>query len=770
MSPDPQFCEFYVSDVEPLTLVYNLTVKVNISRPNNITSSHSRKTFDLYQHIVPSSVVNLALKDVNSSAVAIRFNPSVDTKHKIRLMHDHDRPLSYKVTLQKSDGVIKGLCLKVKFNKTVYMLSKRGEQNVAVVFPDLDPHTNYSVSLTSVGGGGESPVKIFNFTTKKSAPHWPPSLEPFSSVRVPYFDMSSKNKYMTCFYLLWKPLPAYMTGGDNLFYKIEVSGESTAIYNRTENFLLEHLPEAPHHVKIWAANEVGQSEHFSQISVPDYTDSFKVFVELDKEQADVYIRLDNDNLADLLAIHWCASEKSSKCNHMDICKGSLHTKTEKLMAGKNLHYPISLMLFCKKVTCTKVKTITYLDYEKENDGTMEAHTAQAQVEETSYIEDHKVNNDYSNTSCSARQELCNQEDTDAPTKSFFVSIQRKGVWNGMVPAHCYYHRSAKTVHLDLSHVPHSDKRNFLNIKQQCDMEPEPSKAKQFFPKNFEIYNSPNGSCELQNLLKEKPLAVIRNTNVFSPIVYELPHGLFYLCVVATGQDKRSATPYQLTDEPNETSVLLVIIVTTMLVILVIAGIILLGYLMKRFIDRKKYFGMLQEGLMSISSLTEIDAQKSVSDHSDDSGHGTFRNDSSQDSSSTAGISGDGFISIKISPNVKVQKDSGFSFGDPAVEPLLGGSSQVQDAVKCADFSSTKNGESSDWGDSGQTSESGRELCSEGTLESAADSSDTTEEVGASSSSSSSGDTGHQGMQSSDSSDCCTDGYGGNGFQFEAPPP
>ncbi|XP_055874787.1 uncharacterized protein LOC106050326 [Biomphalaria glabrata] len=526
-----QICECSLTDetIGKSDFYLNITVVISSTRNGTGTVLHARKhlSFHFYDVFCPGPVINLSVTPLNHSSVVVHFELTEETKRNVKFMSFSNRPLFHRIHLHTSDSLDKRISFMTKFQKAVFQLSERPNQKIAVTFHDLSPHTNYLVSVTNTGAGGESDIIHRKFTTEISAPARPPLLKPYSFIRVP---IPSHNE--TCLLIIWQPLPKHLHGGTNLHYKAELIALNTneSVHKMTtQHFLQEKISSHSHLVKLWAVNDFRSSEQHAEILIPSYTEVKNVKLRVNyvyDTTANVYVHVANVEEIESLAVHWCHSQKSDLCKSQDICTGALHSKQIEIPSSDHhlLNLTISFLTRCTTNVQRSKKALVYEDFEAD-DGVKSITPVEADVVQTEYVLD--------NSDDGEDVEPCSLKEKDdshhVDPRAFFVSHKVRGAWSGMTSDVCYYDSTSERVNIVVSQSTNNDMTTVLTFQQTCDTDPA-SPLKQFLILRFDIYASDNDTCHM----KSERLASIEN-DLVSPVKFQIPYGPVYLCVVAVGQ-------------------------------------------------------------------------------------------------------------------------------------------------------------------------------------------------------------------------------------------
>ncbi|KAK0056176.1 domeless-like protein 1, partial [Biomphalaria pfeifferi] len=526
-----QICECSLTDETIGMSDFDLNITVIVSRTRNRTGTvlHARKhlSFHFYDVFCPGPVINLSVRHLNHSSVVVHFELAEETKRNAKFMSYFNRPLFHRIRLHTTDSLDKRISFMTKFQKAVFQLSERPNQKIAVAFNDLSPHTNYLVSVTNMGAGGESDIIHRKFTTEISAPARPPVIKPYSFIRVP---IPSHNE--TCLFIIWQPLPKHLHGGTNLHYKAELIALNTNVSVHkmaTQHFLEEKISSHSHLVKLWAVNDFRSSEQHAEILIPPYTEMKNVKLRVNYVNgttANVYVHMAKIEEIESLAVHWCHSQKSDVCKSQDICTGTLHSKQIEIPSSDHhlLNWTISFLTRCRTNVQRSKKTLVYEDFEGK-DGVKSIKPVEADVVQTEYVLDNSDNGEDVET-CSLKEK---EDSHHVDPRVFFVSHKVRGAWSGMMSDVCYYDSTSDIVNIAVSQTTNNDMTTVLTFQQTCDTDPA-SPLKQFLILHYDIYASDNDTCHM----KSERLASIEN-NLVSPVKFQIPYGLVYLCVVAVGQ-------------------------------------------------------------------------------------------------------------------------------------------------------------------------------------------------------------------------------------------
>ncbi|CAL1547317.1 unnamed protein product [Lymnaea stagnalis] len=500
-----------------------VTLTVNVSSPSvdlPIQNTSSTSAFKLFEHIVPSKVEELKLFSVTVNEAIIMFRPTSAQLRNIYNMRIVSKPLNYKIFLSRTQGLSE--VLRVEFQKKVFSVSKYPYQFVAIRFTNLTTFTTYRLSVAGVGGGGEGGSTTLEFTTDKTVPQSPPKVDDFTYSRI------LGERYTSSLYLWWQPLPQASRGGSSLSYHLMVTSANGISLKETTvcsaYTLFDSLPShEPLTVKIWAKNELGRSESYSQIYIPAYQDvqpPMYVEYDLDKNMSYVFINMIDIEGVEMLAIHRCDVSQGSLCTTYPYTQIK-QVDSSKSFGGGTLMFDMPLATPATLTTVVARREVEYFDTE-DGDNPFQnpnGHSACANV--TLDVDE--------------SEGLWDASTTDT-YPMLYLSVQVKGSWLGMVRAKCYFTRKSINVVLEQT-AEHDGNKHSLRFIQHCD----PGAPVQFLAEHFIVYALMNDSNDGECSGLERHKVGEKNNNIFTVNTIDLPPGMKYACVEAVAFN--SSTSY-----------------------------------------------------------------------------------------------------------------------------------------------------------------------------------------------------------------------------------
>ncbi|XP_059173821.1 uncharacterized protein LOC131954260 [Physella acuta] len=614
----------------------SVILSILVARPsldNPIQSAEWKRTVNLLSYIVPGPpVLELDLWDVSDNKAVAVFRPSEVMRRMVVFMESIQRPLQFHVLLNKTQGNPE--LTELRFVKKVYYNRELYEKlYVALEFDNLTAFTNYNLCVSSIGGGGEGPMISSSFQTRKAVPKQPPEMEDFMFSR-------AANSQGSSLLLYWKPLPHECAGGINLTYELQIS--STKGYNSTVQnietsylFISSGLPQDALVVKLWAVNEIGKSENFSQIHIPAAQGASlleSVVEYVNESMMFVYLNGTSVSKFEQVAVHWC--QVSTNTLQKEIC---LDYPTTRIMTrpdsenGQPMKFEINLtqhatgsLIYQTQVQVHDLFDNTSIIQTSKVNATVTMNEYPPQVDIPQlfdYRPETRKRRAVSQTSNSKRSVLPRPV---GGTQKVFISVKVNGSWMGMAAANYLFDSSLEEATALLSRRD-ADGKQILRMKQLCNTD----KAKQFLIRSFVLFSSGSENCSTSELTW---LGNLTNL-IFSPNEMPLPIGLKFVCVQLTRSDGFNLfTNYQVesevTDDLLTTSSIILICVLTAFGIVVVS---LFIYVLRICQIRRKRAFKLNEG--SPGQIPEIFTTNS-------SANGCYTNDAMDSTIDSEGPSRD----------------------------------------------------------------------------------------------------------------------------------
>ncbi|GFN91213.1 endonuclease-reverse transcriptase [Plakobranchus ocellatus] len=173
-----------------------------------------------------------------------------------------DRPLQCRIQVNKTEGILEILRMVV--------WPEQERSCIQVTFPNLTAFTTYTLSVVAAAGDETSDPVVLTFITAKTIPLQPPVLSNHSFLR---YSTGQDSVLL----ILWQALPHEVRGGASVTYDLELfsdNGLELARSNLTETSLVttDPLPHGSLSLKLRARNELGQSQNFSSLNIPAFSE------------------------------------------------------------------------------------------------------------------------------------------------------------------------------------------------------------------------------------------------------------------------------------------------------------------------------------------------------------------------------------------------------------------------------------------------------------------------------------------------------------------
>ncbi|CAL1547318.1 unnamed protein product [Lymnaea stagnalis] len=563
----------------------NNTFSIKAARPdfeNPLQSVEIEKSFNLFHHVVPGCVNDLKWSSLGPSEGNIVFKVP-DSTHRITgFMNTNLMPLQYHVVLHRTEDILEKI--EVNFTKT-----DSKQQYVAVRFSNLNAYTNYNVTVSGIGGGGEGCRVTLDFRTDKTVPASSPDIDQFSFTRV-------KNSTETI--VMWKALPHSAWADNSVRYNVRVTGSNGGVYssamNETYHYIDSQQASFPLSVKIWAVNGQGVSTNYSEIIIPEnkVTDLPDTQVEFMKENmANVSVNATSLQHAEQFLVHWCLGSSAG-----NPCKEYPHT-TEKNVSST---FQVDLDLTVNKVTEKELIEIEWCDFNEDEDPldfrkvnatkTVNPSDSDPQVPDPfSFVRGDtprkKRSKNLKRRNRARQKKSVSAEDG---TKVFFISYKVQGVWSGMVPSSCYYDRKKSKAQIIISFEGENGKQN-LRLQQQCDNSKGPE---QFLIERYDVFSSTDELCRGN---KKKIKSIVNP--IFNFSLVEIPQGAKFVCVEGMGNDEatKTETYVKAVHNPEGSTENKVIIISVVVgTVLTVVAFVIIAKLVCACRQRKNYFQEMQK--------------------------------------------------------------------------------------------------------------------------------------------------------------------------------
>ncbi|XP_059173824.1 uncharacterized protein LOC131954263 [Physella acuta] len=639
-------------------LTQDIRIVINVTRV--IESNSVIEFYKLSRQVVPGNVRGMKVSNKTQTSAVLKFEPSRPLIELMGYMDQAGKPLNYSVVLVKNNGTNYKLTFVIQAGKPPDNLD---QASVYVQFKNLEPFTNYTVTVSGIGGGGEGNISSQNFATKMSVPRSPAKIENFNFFRSNY-----------TIYFIWKPVSNETLGGRQLYYDITIdTGNWKNTTNTSENFKLldYHNDSESLDVKIWTLNEKGRSANYSHIVIP----SLKGFeapltaVEFLKDgYANVYYQCQDLQNVENIAIHVCEAGKSQHLPQEYICVNYPLTKVIN-MKNKSCtaNTPFTVPLF-QKSEIKEYKNSTQIEYYFEENNNLRFNTT-ADVLTNHLVEDSFILKDTENT-------------------KVFVSSMINKVWMGMAPVNCYYNSEKGATDVTIIQQPDG-----LKITQECHKTPN-----QVLAKYFQVYSSPDSECS--NPKKLKYIGKF-SSDVFSGAEIRLESDVKFVCVEVYAQTKTVTKqfavtqPVQVMEADKNTIIIAASVCATVLVSIILF--IICCCMCRRCRKRKGHFAKLSgsaspEDPKPTTNETQLVSPDAKSETYNDSGHGTSCTISSDFSSGTVPKNPSNRDDIRPTSQIRRGQESNY---DAETNPLLKDGKDVQeylqmhrtsDGSECGDLS------------------------------------------------------------------------------------
>ncbi|XP_059173817.1 uncharacterized protein LOC131954257 [Physella acuta] len=398
----------------------NVTLSILVARPSLNITVHNvtiSENYFLIDHIVPSTVQELNATSIGATSATISWRLS---QYLADLMFYMEKsPLQYRIIVNKTDG------LPELWNVTLKKINlKTDSRYVHVELVNLTSYTGYTVTVYGIAGGGEGERQKIRFTTGMSVPTTPPTIENFSYSWI----YSPDNKVL----VMWNPLSRDAIGGSNFTYQLEVTvgqANPTTQFVKKPHFVhkLSSLSETIT-IKVWSVNKVGRSVNYSTLVIPKakhfHQDGATVTL-VDRDHVTVNISLADVADKQMVAVHWCETEKDQIFGIYNVCKEKLMTHTEKFnnsrITNRGVYrVPVNVRMFRQEQLGSLMhRQITYYESTSSTYEGLSGSLTNATIDQAGSV----AHTDGAGT----------EGHPDVDKLKFFHSVMEGGHWIGIVP-------------------------------------------------------------------------------------------------------------------------------------------------------------------------------------------------------------------------------------------------------------------------------------------------------------------------------------------------
>ncbi|BFZ20470.1 hypothetical protein BsWGS_23509 [Bradybaena similaris] len=598
----------------------NVAIYVTVNR--SVQTSWASRNFTIAGNIIPGPIKLLNVSQVGPYNAQIKFCMHANTRLLCNFMSSKGAPLRFHLLVYRKQGTPEIL------NVTLPTSDKSNNRDLCrlVQLPNLIAYTNYTVIASNSGGGGASNKSRLEFTTKETAPVYPPVVDDFGFRRLD--NCSASGRPQPCLIVIWKPLPHEAKGGSKLSYYMEVISEDGFHIHQTTvdaHAVLSHqsLPPGPLTVKLWSQNVIGRTQNYTRFDIPPKSEAAApyVLVELNGDHAFVYVNLTSQTDVPLV-VQWCNSNLNKSKSDFNICQDYPSVAAFIVTAATNKSFQkfeVQLSTNMEFKEIQYYQPITYYELSYFNSNPNIANNATATVtknahriiQDMHYYFDEEVydpmdDSIYFNISRKRRYVLESVSSSEAK-KKFSISFKMQNMPNtDMLPANCYYDAAKEKVSLTTSQFQDSSSNAvILQWVQTC----ETDIPQQFLAEYFHVYSSKNEHCTENKIY----IDIINNT-LFQPKVLKLPSDTMFACIQAFRRDGfpaedleiHAVTPY--TDaKTKETTPVAVIIIS---VVVPIAAVLLLGAcgaIIYKCRERKQKFDNFIDNVIDLPTENTLDA-------------------------------------------------------------------------------------------------------------------------------------------------------------------
>ncbi|GFO18206.1 hypothetical protein PoB_004471100, partial [Plakobranchus ocellatus] len=270
-SPDSKLCEkgssICVCKYSPTTTRlknipnHNVTFTVSVSRAK-LYNVEGTLLVNLMQHIRPQPVNLDPIEEDSPHQVKSKFCLKRGTVQVTGFLREKGKPLQCRIQVNKTEGILEIIRMVV--------WPQQVRSCIQVTFPNLTAFTTYTLSVAAVAGDEASDPVVSTFITAKTIPLQPPVLSNHIFLRY----SSGQDSVLL---VLWQALPHEVRGGAKVTYDLELfsdNGLELTRSNLTETSLVttDPLPHGSLSLKLRARNELGQSQNFSSLNIPAFSE------------------------------------------------------------------------------------------------------------------------------------------------------------------------------------------------------------------------------------------------------------------------------------------------------------------------------------------------------------------------------------------------------------------------------------------------------------------------------------------------------------------
>ncbi|BFZ20471.1 hypothetical protein BsWGS_23510 [Bradybaena similaris] len=595
------------------------TVAIYVTVNRSVQTSWASRNFTIAGNIIPGPIMLLNVSQVSPHNAQIKFCMHADTRRLCSFMSSRGAPLRFHLLVYREQGTPEILNVTLPTSDKVYCDLCR-----LVQLPNLIAYTNYTVIASNSGGGGESNKSRVEFTTKETAPVYPPVVDDFGFRRLDNCSVSGRPQ--PCLIVIWKPLPHEVKGGSKLSYYMEVISQDGFQIDQTTvdaHAVISHqsLPPGPLTVKLWSQNVIGRTQNYTRFDIPSKSEAAApyVLVELNGDDAFVYVNLTSQTDVPLV-VQWCNSYLNKSKSYFNLCQDYPSVAAFIVTAATNKSFQKFEVQFSTNMELKEIQyyqPITYYELSYFNSNPKIANNATATVTKNAYqiiqdmhyyfdeeVYDPVDDSIYFNISRKRRYVLESISSSEAK-KKFSISFKKQDMPNtGMLPANCYYDAAKEKVSLTTSQFQDSSSNAvILQWVQTC----ETDIPQQFVAEYFHVYSSTNEHCT------ENKIYINRiNNTLFQPKVLKLPSNTKFACIQTFRSDGFQAadleihpvTPYTDANTKETTGVPVNVIVP---VILAVVFLSLSGVIIWKCIKQKQHVDKLADKTIVLPTESTLEA-------------------------------------------------------------------------------------------------------------------------------------------------------------------